>query len=203
MVEYTTGAGCRTPRVDGFLFGTGERLGVWDAFKLFYAIPSDSRLRSLECSQRVVVSNEDDAIVIRILRGSKAAGRAAECKTQQCYYVLLKVGAHFKYAALQHVRGSTRTSADDADISLEWLDDTSFEGEPPTANQLADFRPKSVSAVAKAAAQYASQLNGSGGNAHSGARGSTRGGSRGGSRGGVRAVARAALSQQSRGSASA
>jgi hypothetical protein len=108
--------------------------------------------------------------------------------------VLLKVGAHFKYAALQHVRGSTRTSADDADISLEWLDDTSFEGEPPTANQLADFRPKSVSAVAKAAAQYASQLSGSGGNAHSGARGSTRGGSRGGSRGGARCRARGPVS---------
>jgi hypothetical protein len=152
------------------LVGTGERLGVWDAFKLFYAIPSDSRLRSLECSQRVVVSNEDDAIVIRILCGSKAAGRAAECKTQQCYYVLLKIGAHFKDAALYSTRGSIRSSGDDADISLEWLDDTSFEGEPPTANQLlADFRPKSVSAVAKAAAQYASQLSGSGGNAHSGA----------------------------------
>ena len=38
----------------------------------------------------------------RILRGTKAAGRANKAKTQHCYYVLLKVGGDFKYAALQH-----------------------------------------------------------------------------------------------------
>ena len=47
----------------------------------------------------------EDAVVARILRGTKAAGSALEAKTQHCYYVLLKVGGDFKYAALQHVAG--------------------------------------------------------------------------------------------------
>ena len=43
-------------------------------------------------------------------------------------------------------------------ISEEWWEDTSFEGHPPAASQLADFTPKSVSAVAKAAAVYVKKL---------------------------------------------
>ena len=43
-------------------------------------------------------------------------------------------------------------------MSEEWIEDTPFEGHPPKANQLADFTPKSVSAVAKAAAAYVKKL---------------------------------------------
>ena len=72
-----------------------------------------------------------------------------------CYYVLLKVGTHFKYAALQHVHGAGHSRGD---MSEEWDEDTPFEGHPPTANQLASFVPKSVSAVAKDAAKYVKKL---------------------------------------------
>ena len=49
-------------------------------------------------------------------------------------YVLLNVGTSFKYAALQHVhsQGNGRK-----DVAEKWLDDTSFEGHPPTASQSA------------------------------------------------------------------
>lgn len=165
-VEYTTG---RTARVEAILYGSGEKLGEWGAFTLFYAKPSDSKqLRSLECGQRVVVGerpHEEQAIVTRILRGTKPAGRAEEARTQHCYYVMLQVSDAIKYVALQHVHypdpayGSwTEFVRGGAPfIDWEWLDDVAFEGGRPKVNKLAHFKPKSVSAVAKAAAQYASK----------------------------------------------
>ena len=104
IAEYTTGG--RKARVDGFLFDTGEKLGDWTAFSLYYVKSDGKSMRSLECAQHVIVGKlpyEDNAIVIRILRGVKQAGRADDDKTQQCHYVLLKVGSEFKHAALQHV----------------------------------------------------------------------------------------------------
>ena len=94
----------------------------------------------------------EDAVVARILRGTKPG---AHGRMQHCYYVLLKVGAGFKYAALQHVHSEGNGWHN---ISMEWLEDTAFEGHPPKANQLADFTPKSVSAVARAAAIYVKKL---------------------------------------------
>ena len=52
-----------------------------------------------------------------------------------------------------HSAGNSR-----GDVCEKWYEDVSFEGHPPTANQLADFKPKSVSAVAKAAAVYVKKL---------------------------------------------
>ena len=90
-------------------------------------------------------------MVARILRGTKAGARG---RPQHCYYVLLKVGMDFKYAALQHVHDDYQSRYGTAQLAEQWIDDTSFSGMPPPANQLSDFKPKSVSAVAKAAAQY-------------------------------------------------
>ena len=155
ITEYTT---CRSARVDGLLFSSGELLGDWEAYTLFYAAPARGQWRSLEIGQEVQVGKypfSEDAVVARILRGTKAAGRATEAKTQHCYYVLLKVGSDFKYAALQHVAGNGAPT-----LASDWYDDIAFGGFPPTANQLANFRPKSVSAVAKAAAVYVKKLAG-------------------------------------------
>lgn len=157
ITEYTT---CRSARVDGLLFGSGEKLGDWEAFTLFYVRPARGKWRSLEVGQEVQVGEfpfHEDALVARILRGTKAAGRADEAKTQHCYYVLLKVGGDFKYAAMQHVAGDRATPT----IAVEWCDDTAFDGYPPESNKLlANFQPKSVSAVAKAAAVYVKKLAG-------------------------------------------
>ena len=153
--EYTT---CRNAQVEATLFGTGEVMGEWVAYTLFYAKPAQGKLRSFETGQCVCVGTypfEDHAVFTRILRGTKRSGTAANTKTQHCYYALLKVGENFKYAAMKHVRdeydGRSRPN-----ISIAWCDDeTAFEGLPPdSSKQLADFTPKSVSAVAKSAALY-------------------------------------------------
>jgi len=157
ITEYTT---CRSARVDGLLFGSGEKLGDWEAFTLFYVRPAHGKWRSLEVGQEVQVGEcpfHEDAVVTRILRGTKAAGRADEAKTQHCYYVFLKVSGDFKYAALQHVTGDGATPT----IALDWCDDTAFDGHPSKSNKLlANFQPKSASAVAKAAAMYVKKLAG-------------------------------------------
>ena len=90
----------------------------------------------------------------RILRGTKAAGRAEQNKTQHCYYALLKVGSEFHYAALQHLHYHGAPY-----IPIEWCEDVGFSGHGPSAlaKQMAGFKPKSVSAVAKSAAKFASK----------------------------------------------
>jgi hypothetical protein len=153
ITEYTTG---RSAKVEGLLFGSGEKLGEWEAFTLFFVRPGAAQCRSLEVSQKVTVGDfHKDAMVARILRGTKAG---AHGRPQYCYYVLLKVGTDFKYAALQHVHDMYQRMYGRPQLADQWMDDTSFSGMPPTANQLSDFKPKSVSAVAKAAAAYVKKL---------------------------------------------
>ena len=60
---------------DGILFGK-EKLGEWEAFSLFYAVPQKQVLYSLEIGQEVTVGKypfDQDAVVARILRGTKPA----------------------------------------------------------------------------------------------------------------------------------
>ena len=101
-----------THKKEGILFpklGTsGEKYGEWDAFTLFHPVPaSGTSLEKVEFAQEVNVGpafpDGEVGIVLRILRGTKAAGRAADAKTQLCYLVLLLVGKKLKYAALQHI----------------------------------------------------------------------------------------------------
>ena len=219
IAEYTTG---RAARVDGFLFGSGEKLGDWDAFTHFYAeayydkATGKPTMRSLECAQQVVVGefpHEADGIVVRILRGTKATGQAAEKKTQNCYYVLLIVGEgsehRFEYAALQHVWADPihslylgyepgKQGPGDRSLDDKFCDDISFQGSAPERKQLLDgFVPKSVAAAAKAAAKYAAKHappKEAKKSARGGARGAARaalGASRGSARGSVRARKRA------------
>ena len=150
--DYTSG---RSAQVKATLFGSGEKLGDWDSFTLYYAKPDGEQLCSLECGQRVQVGEFDqDVVVTRILRGTKAAGRAEQNKTQHCYYALLKVGSEFHYAALQHLHYHGAPY-----IAIEWCEDVGFSGHGPSAlaKQMAGFKPKSVSAVAKSAAKFASK----------------------------------------------
>ena len=104
ITAYTTG---KTAKVCGHLFGCGEKLGDWEAFTLFYVQPNGGEpRRSLQVGSEVHVGEYpfvEDAVVARILRGTKPAGSAADARMQQCYYVLLKADDGFKYAALQHV----------------------------------------------------------------------------------------------------
>jgi hypothetical protein len=152
ITEYTT---CRNARVDGLLFGSGEMLGDWEYFTLFYVKPDCGQWRSLEVGQEVQVGKypfDEDAVVARILRGAKPAGT----KYQHCYYALLKVGGEFQYAALQHV---AYNGAWLPTLAFAWCEEYSFAGyAPQAATQLARFRPKSVSAVAKAASVYIKKL---------------------------------------------
>lgn len=112
----------------------------------------------MEVGQEVTVGKDpftEDAVVARILRGTKPAGRAAEAKTQICYYVLLKTEKGFQYAALPHVNC---VSVCDSGVAQAWVGDCSHEGYLPKENQLASFRAKSVSAVAQAAPRYVTSL---------------------------------------------
>ena len=99
MVEYTTGG--RTAQADAILFGSGERLGIWEAFTLlFYTKRAASGLLSLECGQEVIVGRRTCAVVTRILRATKPVGKADEGKTQYCHYALLKVSGAFELTTL-------------------------------------------------------------------------------------------------------
>ena len=93
---YTVG---RAAKVEGVLLGMGERLGAWEAFTMFYS-KDIQKMTTFTYGEKVNIV-ETNAIVVRILRGTKAAGKE---KVQHCYYVLLKVDGRFQYAALQHVR---------------------------------------------------------------------------------------------------
>ena len=125
---------CRSARVDGLLFGNnegvaGKRLHSPTSCRTIAA----SGAASQEVGQEVRVGEypfREDAVVTRILRGTKAAGRAVEAKTQHCYYVLLRVGADFKYATLQHVTVDGAPT-----LPIEWCEDSAFSGYPPAANQ--------------------------------------------------------------------
>ena len=129
---------------------------------LIYAKP-EWRLRSLVAGQKVHVGENPHAqmaIIARILRGTKPAGKAAEAKTQHCYYVLLQVGQEFEYAALQHIHYDPGYTYD---TEFQWCEEVAFEGRrvPATwAPKLVHFKPKSVSVVAKAAAHFISTLSG-------------------------------------------
>ena len=153
ITEYTT---CRNAKVEALLLGSGQKIGEWTAFTLLYAKPDGDKWRSLEVGQEVMVGAfpfDEAAVVARILRGTKPGSHG---RTQHCYYALLKVGAAFQYAALQHVH--SQGARPNIDLSMAWCEDSAFGGYPPTANQLANFKPKSVSAVAKAAAVYIKRL---------------------------------------------
>ena len=77
--EYTTG---RTHKKEGILFpkfGTaGEKRGPWDAFTLFHPVPeSGTGLSRIELGDEVNIGPDpggEEGIVVRILRGTKAAG---------------------------------------------------------------------------------------------------------------------------------
>ena len=92
---YTVG---RAAKVEGVLLGMGERLGAWEAFTMFYS-KDIQKMTTFTYGEKVNIV-ETNAIVVRILRGTKAAGKE---RMQHCYYVLLKVDGSFQYAALQHV----------------------------------------------------------------------------------------------------
>ena len=159
MVEYTSG---RKAQVDAVLFGTGEKLGEWESFTALFAKPQ-WRLHPLVCGQKVQLSGYKMAVVARILRGTKSAGRADEAKTQHCYYalVLIETDQTFEYIALQHIYYKH------LEFHRLWDEEGAVGGRLCTdedgrlcGKKLLHFKPKSVSAVAKAAAQYASMLSG-------------------------------------------
>jgi hypothetical protein len=164
MSEVTSHSGKKVTVV-GYLFGTGEKLGDWDAFPLYFQKPdADGQLRSLQLGQTVRVGKypfDEQVTVARILRGSKPAGTVASGKMQKCYFALVKYRGAFEYVSLQHLwyeaayfKGPER---DD-----DWLEDECHCGDQPARDQLqaAGFRAKSVSAVAKAAAVFISKLSG-------------------------------------------
>ena len=150
-----------THKKEGILFpklGTsGEKYGEWDAFTLFHPVPaSGTSLEKVEFAQEVNVGpafpDGEVGIVLRILRGTKAAGRAADAKTQLCYLVLLLVGKKLKYAALQHI-GPT-----------DWTKGDGYHREEPgigthrVESALQNWVPKKAAAASKEASQYVKAL---------------------------------------------
>ena len=209
---YKAGGRGKETKVDAHLFGTGERLGEWDAFTLFLATPG-SKFFTLMCGQAVVVGTLK-ATVIRILRGSKKAGATDSGKTQNCYFVLLAMDHGFRYAALQHVKSNESHSNNfhdvygcefplsrhsycyywvASDLHLTLVDHLPMDGyASSTASTLLEgFTPKTPAAVARAASTFVASLTSNAGD-QSGARGRGRGrGCDGGGRGGGRAKAAA------------
>lgn len=153
-MDYTT---CKNDKREGILFGTGEQFGVWQAFTLFYAMPGMTQVYPLQTAMDATVGGKE-VVVARILRSTKPAG---EGKTQNCFYALLHFNGAFEYAALQHVVPDDAYG--DGGFNMDWDQDNCYSGFPaPGANQMVHFVPKSVSAVAKAAAKFTSECHGSG-----------------------------------------
>jgi hypothetical protein len=157
-IEYKTASRC--PKLEALLFGTGETFGEWEAYTVYYPM-ADPAHQSLQVGQQVYVGKlRKLALVARILRGTKAAGKAGEGKTQQVYYVLIKDGAEFQYAALQHVRPA-ELEYEPSCTTEEWCDETPWHGAYAiSSRQMSGFQPKSVAAVAKAAPQYVKSVSG-------------------------------------------
>ena len=154
IAEYSTGKPAQ-----GLLICSGEKLGEWEVFTTFYVKPKGDELRWLQVDQKVTVGEYpfcEDAVVARIIRGTKAAGRATQAKTQHCYYVLLQLDTDgsFTYAALQHVHDA---GVEVGGFACKFT--SALGGNLPTANELAEFQPKSVPAVAKAASVFVRKLN--------------------------------------------
>ena len=159
--QYTTG---RSHKVEGILFGTGEKCGEWDTFTLFHPMPmSGTAITRLEVGQEVSIGPEDgsgdEGIVLRILRGRKAAGRSSDAKTQFCYLVLLLVEGNLRYAALPHVHGEYEFDpAQPSDANHPFIGDDWLSKPRVIEKALQKWVPKSTSAATKAAAQYVSTL---------------------------------------------
>ena len=160
--DYRTGS---DRKLVGVCFGSGEKLGDWDAYTLFHAVGVDplkpaTGLCSIERGDRVLVCDEhfpcdveSYATVVRILRGEKKSGSARDPKTQQVFLVLLKIGSHWKYTAMKHVSyfGGYKY----------YLCDSCNEHElSEVESSLARFRPKTVAAAVQEAARFASDLSG-------------------------------------------
>ena len=164
-LEYVAG-GRHSGQVEAILFGTGAKLGGWDAFTLLYRAPTGKgELPFLFSGQLVYVGSgphRKTVTVACILRGTKPAGRPEDCKTQNCFYVVVQDDSGFQYTALQHVQIRDRQKCPHFGAAFNdlWTEHLPYNGYPSNKHLLEHFQPKSVSAVAKAASLYAGSLTG-------------------------------------------
>ena len=136
--EYRTG---RTRKLEGTCMGAGEKIGKWDAFTCFDPEVGQTDLGTLETG-RTVKCNGHEACVARILRCTKAAGKAGENKTEQVFLVLMRLKCgDWKYAAMRHVE------------QLDPLEEYDLEAIASNAaaleTALQNFEPVSVSKASK------------------------------------------------------
>lgn len=138
-LELRTG---KHDKLEGVFKGNGETFGEWDAFVSFKAEPNASngvhdldRGDILECG-----SDGHKATLVRILKGTKAAGTAEGGKRQSCFVALLCDASGWLYATLPNV---------------EWAD---FEEDEAALaaieSRLDHFVPKSVTAAIRAAGRF-------------------------------------------------
>ena len=154
--DYATG---RHNTVEGVFFGSGEKLGDWNAYTLFVTTKDTKRVCNLAVGTWVEVGEagyEVRGLVAALLGGKKKAGTAAEDRMQNCYLVVLLVGKEFKYAALTNVR-----NCEGGECRMDWgvprslcpamADDSELES-LRSAFQM--FRPKSITAATRAASEF-------------------------------------------------
>ena len=129
-------------KLEGTFKGIGETFGDWDAFKSFQASPTASTgVEDLECGDLLECGPDArKATLVRILKGTKAAGTAEEAKTQSCFVALLCGGDEWLYATLPNVE-NTFEEPDEAVMAV-------------IESRLGDFVPKSVTAAIRAAGRF-------------------------------------------------
>ena len=129
-------------KLEGTFKGIGETLGDWDAFKSFQASPTASTgVEDLECGDLLECGPDArKATLVRILKGTKAAGTAEEAKTQSCFVALLCGGDEWLYATLPNVENTFEMADETAMAAIE--------------SRLGDFVPKSVTAAIRAAGHF-------------------------------------------------
>jgi hypothetical protein len=178
--DAATAKYCIDGKLVGTLLGSGEFLGTFESYTYFDAVAKSDSLsgpKDLEVGYKVTFGPEyETGTVARILRGSKAAGTAAQSKSQQVFLVLVKAGSKWKYVSLPSIH-FRRPFYYGRETWWDGIDEAMLESELSDA-----FRAKSVSAATKEAAKYALTTKGSRGGAHGAAAG--RSGARGGTPGG-------------------
>ena len=129
-------------KLEGTYKGRGETFQGWDAFTSFEAADGASKgVKSMKCGDIMECGDgEHIATLVRILKGTKAAGSAGQGKTQSCFVVLLHDGSEWLYATPPNV------------------DRTFDDAEPATLTRieslLCDFVPKTVTAAIRAASPF-------------------------------------------------
>ena len=138
-LELRTG---KHEKLEGVFKGNGETFGEWDAFTSFKAEPHASngvqdigRGDIMKCG-----SDGHRATLVRILKGTKAAGTAEGGKRQSCFVALLCDASGWVYATLPNVQVASFEEDEAALTAIE--------------SRLVDFAPKSVTAAIRAAGRF-------------------------------------------------